>query len=369
VAPGANALRDRERSHASRAGELDRQFLRHEFFAVGMRVRTRAGGTCMHVFCTYFDRNYLVRGLALYRSLVRTTRDFTLWTLALDDECYAILQALRPDRMRLVRLRDVEQFDPEAATTRSTRSLVEYFWTLTPVLPLYVLDRAPEAQVVTYLDADLFFYSGADHVLRELGDRSLLVHCHDFAPAYRGFESVGLFNVGSLPFRRDGTGLGCLQRWRSQCIEWCFHRVEPNRWGNQKYIDEWPALYGERLRISRNRGIGLGPWNESNFRVQPAPATGVAPLVDGSPAVFFHFHDLKLASPRCAWIGYYDVSTDGKRAFYVPYLQALESAWRSVREVAPGFSAGASTLTLRAGLDAFRQRRLFLRVAGRTLIV
>ena len=36
-------------------------------------------------FCTCFDRNYLVTGLTLFRSLLRSVPDFVLYAAALDE--------------------------------------------------------------------------------------------------------------------------------------------------------------------------------------------------------------------------------------------------------------------------------------------
>jgi hypothetical protein len=60
-------------------------------------------------YATYFDRHYLTRGLALYRSLVRHSRPFALWVLCLDKETHRTLsrrpgerEAARRDRSRLL---------------------------------------------------------------------------------------------------------------------------------------------------------------------------------------------------------------------------------------------------------------------------
>ena len=46
------------------------------------------------VYCTYFDHNYLSRGLALYHSLQRHAPGARLWVLCLSEACYRTLTAL-----------------------------------------------------------------------------------------------------------------------------------------------------------------------------------------------------------------------------------------------------------------------------------
>ena len=48
----------------------------------------------MFYFCSYFDSNYLSKGLALYRSLVRHAVPFRLWVLCFDDLAYETLRRL-----------------------------------------------------------------------------------------------------------------------------------------------------------------------------------------------------------------------------------------------------------------------------------
>ncbi len=61
----------------------------------------------MRYFCTYFDRNYLPRGLALYRSLQRHCPAFQLWVLCMDRVCYDVLAKLGLAGVHPIALADV----------------------------------------------------------------------------------------------------------------------------------------------------------------------------------------------------------------------------------------------------------------------
>src|SRR5688572_1233958 len=123
-------------------------------------------------FCTLFDRNYLHRGLALYRSLERVAKEFTLVVLCMDDESRATLSKLGLRHARLVTLDEFE--DDELRAARANRSRIEYYWTCTPSLPLWVLDHEPAADLVTYVDSDLYFYSDPAPLFEEMAGCSVM---------------------------------------------------------------------------------------------------------------------------------------------------------------------------------------------------
>jgi len=91
----------------------------------------------MRYFCTYFDRNYLPRGLALYRSLQCHCPAFQLWVLCMDAACYETLSALALPDVHLIAREDFEAGDEGLLAAKQTRSLIEYYFTCTPSLPLW----------------------------------------------------------------------------------------------------------------------------------------------------------------------------------------------------------------------------------------
>ncbi|HEY6357450.1 MAG TPA: hypothetical protein VIX35_04365, partial [Vicinamibacterales bacterium] len=121
-------------------------------------------------YCTYFDHRFAARGLAMWRSLKRVAPSATLHVLCLDEAGREILAALGLPHVQLHDLKALEDRDPDLVHARGNRSLVEYYFTLTPCFLLHVFKVQPEIQRLTYVDADLFFFADPQPVFDEIGD-------------------------------------------------------------------------------------------------------------------------------------------------------------------------------------------------------
>lgn len=279
----------------------------------------------MRHFCTYFDANYLLRGLTLYRSLTRTGCAFRLHVIALDATTARILGGLGLPNLDVVPLGELEAWAPALLVAKTNRRIIEYYFTLTPQLPLFFFDRHPELDLITYLDADLYFYASPEPLFTEMGERSILITPHRYPPHLKAQEVYGLYNVQYQSFQRDAAGLACLERWRDQCLEWCYDRAEDGKYGDQAYLDEWPALYGERLCILQHRGGGVAPWNWSGT---PITLRGDTVRVGSDPLIFYHFHGVKIFNPWFISNGLLDWGVMPWRLlrwFYVGYLRELRA--------------------------------------------
>ncbi|MHB8835448.1 MAG: hypothetical protein ACYC9Y_07045 [Candidatus Methylomirabilia bacterium] len=283
----------------------------------------------MRCFCTYFDRNYLARGLALYRSLREHCPEFTLWVLCMDDATHESLTRLDLPGVEPIALKDFEEGDAALLAAKSNRTRVEYYFTCTPSLLLYVLGHWPAVDLLTYLDADLFFFAGPEPLFEELGAGSIAIIGHRFAPHLISREQFGIYNVGWLTFRRDDQALACLDWWRSKCIEWCYDRPENGRFADQKYLDDWPGRF-RQVVVLQHRGANLALWNLGNHRLRSP--NGKQVLVDDAPLIFFHFHGLTkitgwLFDPD--WTAYGVTPSAVLRGnIYLPYLRTLCDAGR-----------------------------------------
>lgn len=287
-------------------------------------------------YCTLFDRNYLLKGLALYHSLTQHSGGFVLHILCMDDVVHELLGRMGFDNVRLIRRVDFE--DSELLAVKSTRTVAEYCWTCTPSLPLYILDHDPSIDLITYLDADLFFFSSPEPIFEEFGDASILIVKHNFAPRFKQYELNGKYNVGWLTFRRDPNALAALGWWRNKCIEWCFYRLEENRMGDQKYLDDWPTQF-MGVHVLQDIGANVAPYNFSNYRIEVLDSVVV---VDETPLIFYHFHGFRYLSngqfiPIAEMYLQDAVLPD---MIYHPYQSTIKDALHLVRQFEPGFVYG-----------------------------
>lgn len=285
-------------------------------------------------YVTLFDSNYLTRGLVLYRSLVRYAQPFHLWILCFDELAYAILQQLDLQHATLVPLEAFE--DADLLRVKPTRTWQEYCWTCTPSSVRYVFDTDPSVEAVTYLDADLMFFSSPQPLFDELGEASILLTEHRYVPGFEGALANGRFNVQFVTFRRDTAGLDAVNWWRDRCLEWCYARNEAGKYGDQKYLDDWPERF-QNVHIAQHIGAGLAPWNAAQYRIARTD-TGI--MVDNIPLIFYHFHHLNIYGRHLAYLFDHFPIRRNVHVVYRAYLREIMTAYADVRRREPGFQRG-----------------------------
>lgn len=290
----------------------------------------------MNHCCTYFDSRYLAPGLALWRSLARHDPAAVLWVLALDGETADVLRKLQDARLRVVPLAELLAADPELAALESGRPRAEFIFTLTPCLVRHLLGAHPEIDLLTYLDADLYFFADPAPIRRELGRGSVLVAAHRYPAWHDDAARYGRFNVGVLVFRADARARACLDWWRARCLESCTLAADGTHYGDQKYLDEWPRKFAGVVEL-KHPGVNVAPWNWAGSRFE---LQGGAVGVDGRPLVVFHFAQFRRVSERWFDSGQLEYGIMPLRLrsrIYGEYWSALGAAEREIQAVLPGY--------------------------------
>lgn len=291
------------------------------------------------VYCTYFDKGFLLKGLALHASLIRHNPNAKLWILAFDRYTEKILEKMKLKGVTVVSLKDFE--DKELLAIKNTRNKIEYIWTCTPSLPLYIFKKNPNIKYVAYLDGDLYFYSSSIPAVNEIGNKSIVAVPHRFP---KGLEHIakgsGYFNVAFNVFKNDEEGIKCLKRWRNQCLDWCYWKLEDGKLGDQMYLDEWPKLYKKSLVISKNIGVDTAPWNASQYKVSKK---GDSVFINNEKLVCYHFHQFQiLGSDNFSRVLGYTLSKDVVKNIYEPYEEELRKQYKIVKKFDNSFEIKSS---------------------------
>jgi len=270
----------------------------------------------MEHYVTLFDGNFLPQGLALFESLERHAGDHVLWVLCLDNRAKQALDGLLNPNLRTIPLIEVET--PDLLAIKPARSPAEYAWTLTPFTPRFVFERDASAIRVTYLDADLFLLKSPRPIFEEFvaSGESVLITAHAYDAEYDRSATSGRFCVQFMTFVRD-TSESVRSWWARRCLEWCFARSEDGKFGDQKYLDDWPDRFPDQVHILRQENAILAPWNARRF--------------PDSNAIAWHFHGLRIRGRQIQWYGNYQVPRIAEKMVYEPYIALLEEKMSTLK--------------------------------------
>jgi hypothetical protein len=261
----------------------------------------------MEHYVTLFDSLFLPQGLALHISMERHVTDYNLWILCVDDSAYEVLTKLNLPNVRLLKLSDIET--EELKGVKADRTKGEYCWTLTPFAPRFVFEADPTVQRVTYLDADLWFRKKTDPIFEEFdaSGKNVLITEHAYAPEYdHKLRQSGRYCVQFMTFTRT-EGEKVRKWWEERCIEWCYDRHEDGKFGDQKYLDDWPDRFEKNVHVLQQPELLLAPWN--------------ALLFSYSKSLVYHFHGLKLLNGnKLLTHSYYGIPKMTIKKIYTPYI-------------------------------------------------
>ena len=237
---------------------------------------------------------------------------------------------------------------------------MEYDFTCTPLLPLYLLNQHRDMDVISYLDADIYFVSSPAAIVMELGDASVMIIGHRYSPHLSQFARYGKYNVGMLTFRNNDQGRTCLKWWRQRCLEWCYERLEPTRFADQKYLDDWPQRFAGIVEL-QHKGANLAPWNLAGYHL---PREHGRLYVDDDPLIFYHFHRMRCIGPYLYdhGLAQYDATVNRvvAKRLYAPYLRQLRYLMQKF--------ADCRTDNLRLGGPSSKWHLLRTLVYGHTLL-
>ena len=287
-----------------------------------------------HFYCTYFDHRFLDRGLAMMRSLRRFEPDCQISVLCLTPATERVLVRLREPGVTLMRLEDFERENPDLLAIKDSRGPLAYYFTLSGCVVASALRHTGPDDTVTYLDADLLFYASPQPIYEEMAKAkaSVGVIGSRFHRWTKRLEKFGRYNVGWVSFRSDDTGKQAAQWWRNRNIECCSLYVDGDRFGDQKYLEQFFWKFPDVIEIT-HPGAGIGPWNVCRHSIVRGP--GQTFVVDARfPLIFVHYSGVRETEPNvylCSNVSYLGPFSETVRnGLYRPYVTLLKEIQREI---------------------------------------
>jgi hypothetical protein len=258
-------------------------------------------------FATLFDGNYLSRGLALLDSLEQHVPEFKFYVLCLDDNVFNYFSENPYNNVVLITLNDLEKNNIKLQKAKLNRSVVEYYFTLSPSLPLYILKKYPHISSICSLDSDIYFYNSPEPIFKLLEDKSIIITPHKYSESLElsGRQKYGFYNVSFQIFKNNNIGIKCLTDWEKDCIEWCYDYYDETnggRFADQKYLDKWLDNYPNEVYVLDEPSAGLAVWNIDNYTF--SLRNKKVYVNSNVPLIFYHFHHFKILNSIFALNGF-----------------------------------------------------------------
>lgn len=130
---------------------------------------------------------------------------------------------------------------------------------------------------ICYFDPDILFFSSADVIFKEFETHDFLVTPHlleikekqgDYYEVEDELRVSGQFNFGFIGIKNSDNGKKFIAWWKNRLDNKCYrdpvsHQFTDQCWGN--YLVSYFDI--EKIKVFRNKGMNLAPWNFDERRV------------------------------------------------------------------------------------------------------
>lgn len=279
---------------------------------------------------TVCDKNYLVRAITLYRSVITYMPKTKVWFLCMDQETKNILEKLNLENTFIRHVDEINDY--ELIDVRNTRSNGEFAMTSKASWIRYIEQSSyvKDGDSIIYMDADMLLFSSLESLIEKMenGKYSIGITPHRFTPNQIDTEiKVGKYNSGFEIFIIDDNSRACINNWRKQCIDWCYLKEDKGRLGDQKYLNDWKSKFNGVYEIL-DKGINAGSWNLINYKISERNEVF---FIDDSPIICYHFHRIKfyIAGENIRPLPVYIYH----KKLYKVYTELLLNSWKMVKKI------------------------------------
>lgn len=158
-----------------------------------------------------------------------------------------------------------------------------------------------DANLIAYLDPDVYLFHNLDPIEAYLGSDSIGLVPHILSPeetdlgvrlTEMSVAEHGIYNLGHLFVRPDANGRAFADWWASRLDRYCFDERERGLFTDQRWVDLVPAVF-DGVQVLRQPNINVASWNLFGRTItQKDVASDCSTTtfeVDGEPLITYHF--------------------------------------------------------------------------------
>jgi len=225
-------------------------------------------------YCSLGDTKYLPHLICLIESIKRHIKgEHNIHILALDEnvknklknkfqdiKIYDINEVQKDFEIRSLRfLPPGNEAISNAKASNKDPGFVQFCWAMASCFCNWLMERINQS--ITYVDADILFFSDMDDFFSELGKKSIGFVSHRIPYLY----TSGEFNVGIVHFSCDGPGKSALKKWKLLMSNpQNNYSMGFGTCGDQKYLEVLYSIYRDDTCIVDQKFGHLAPWNVTN---------------------------------------------------------------------------------------------------------
>ncbi|MFD0864098.1 hypothetical protein ACFQ1M_17925 [Sungkyunkwania multivorans] len=242
---------------------------------------------------TICSNNYLGQANALKRSFLKHNPDFQ-FTIVLVDKLSEEIDYSIFEPAEVIPVATIKTIDIDELVSRYY--IIELNTSIKPSVFKHIINEHPQAEVVYYLDPDLYFYDSLAELNGILKHKTAALTPHILSPIQRDgkkpdeniFLNFGIYNLGFIGVNaKSEEAQRMLDWWEERTIYHGYDRPKIGYFVDQLWMAQAPLFY-EDIAILKSYNYNMAPWNLHERHIVEINGDDVL-LNDDTKLVFYHF--------------------------------------------------------------------------------
>lgn len=246
-----------------------------------------------HFAFTICSNNYLGQALALKTSFFKYNPNFEFYIVLVDklsDEVdYTLFEPAN-----ILPIADVVGIDLEDLISRY--NIIELNTSVKPSVFKHIISTNPNAEVIYYLDPDLYFYDSLSVLNEKLKTKTAVLTPHILSPIPRDgkvpdeniFLQFGIYNLGFIGVNvQSKIAHKMIDWWEERTINYGYDKANTGYFVDQLWMTHAPQFYNN-IEVLKTFNYNMAPWNLHERYIVEIDGDKVT-LNDSTQLVFYHF--------------------------------------------------------------------------------